>query len=462
MYKHYFKEPFMPIVKLTPEADPVVELYTPAVQKETYLGIAADNDKTPIHALEAYLEGMPWTVQYYSQLIGKHNDLREVDPGQNAAFQQYQKIIDLQLRVETSLQASYDSEQSITSVTGSAIIVHVVPNLNDHFVASAGSRQDGLFRVKTVERRTFNRGSVYHIDYELVGYIGPDNELWTDLESKVVRKYQFSMQRLAEGLAPVLREEVYARSKELAHEQDRILRHYFGRFFNRSLATLMVPGQTNRVYDPRLVNFLMAIVDTEVIPECRELRTISLDHDRYLAAPSLLTALLSRDPSEIDRSLQKAGMIHRLLLNQSSWLKGAVYWPVDEYVYPETTTLEEAIGRDPMPLAWEPDLLEASPKLLTPEWVTQNQYRQAGELLPLIKPVTVDAYYILSESFYAGLVDLSVLEILIRDYLNQATLDQEQLIALTQAYFSWPVVEQFYYGPLLVLLIRESVRGFYR
>lgn len=453
----------MAIAKLKPTTEPTIPLQSTKVQKETYLGIVADNDTTPLQSLQAYLDGMPWTVHaYYSQLLGKHNDLRELDDGGSPAYQQYQKIRELQLRVETALQTSYDAEKGITEVTGSAIILHLVPNVNDCFVAEAGSRQNGIYRIKTVERRVFNRDSVYLVSYELLGYVSDQPDRYQDLEAKVVRTYHFSIGRLADGLAPVLREEDYALSQELANDQHRILQHYFQRFFNRSQHTLMVPGQARRIYDPRLVDFLMSVTDSSSIPECRELKRISMDNDRYLSAPSLWTALIHRDWSEIQRSLNQVGIVGKNGFNHSSWIKTAIYWPVDGFVYPLTDRDDAAIMGDPLPMVttgvefdridWESDPLK----------VEANQYNAGDETIPLIKPASENMSYVLSESFYQQQLDLSALEILTRDYLKQATIDQAMLKALTTAYFNWPVLEQFYYAPLLVLLIRESVRGFYK
>jgi hypothetical protein len=110
----------MAIAKRKPESQPPVKLNLAEVKEETYLGIVNDNDSIATTSLLAYIEGMPWTVQYYAQLIGKHNDLRELDAHQDASFQQYQKIKDLELRVDSALQTSYDNTNALTSVTGSA------------------------------------------------------------------------------------------------------------------------------------------------------------------------------------------------------------------------------------------------------------------------------------------------------------------------------------------------------
>lgn len=167
----------MPIANLDPIAELPVTPVLPETEKTSYLGIVADASKEPTGALVAYLDGMPWSVDYFGQLLGKHNDLRSLDAGQNAAFQQYQLTKGVELRVSTALSSSYDQERAITTVTGTAVLPYLLPNVNDYFIADAGSQQYGLYRVTRVERKIFNRDSVYSIDYERVAYVTPDTTL---------------------------------------------------------------------------------------------------------------------------------------------------------------------------------------------------------------------------------------------------------------------------------------------
>jgi hypothetical protein len=81
---------------------------------------------------------------------------------------------------------------------------------------------------------------------------------------------------------------------------------------------------------------------------------------------------------------------------------------------------------------------------------------------PLIKPVLIDDYYVLSEAFYTNEGVLSALEIQVRDYLNHKTLSLDLMEQLIADYPNWPVLEQFYYGPILALLCKEAPRGFYK
>jgi hypothetical protein len=454
----------MPIAKLKPDVTAPIP-FAPelaAAQKETYLGIVADNNDTPTNSLVAYLDGMPWSVTYYSQLLGKHNDLQELDPGQNAAFQQYQKVIDLQIRVSAALTNSYDSENAITSVSGGATIVQMVPNANDYFIAEAGSRELGLFRIKSVERLSFNRDSAYAVQYDLVCYVRDNEERIADIESKVVRQYVFSMQRLAEGLSPVLREDVHALMTTLSQDYHGLIQQYFKKFFNRTYMTLVVPGQTKLVYDSRMVDFLMQIMESAEVEEMRAMQIISTDHERYLASGSLWSVLLERRYDSLSYVPQKSCLAPKAHFNRSSWLKGPIYTRMDYFVYPVLGESDVLVPGDPTPKQYDFTSMEGPLTIELPERIVGNTYTNGTTTLPFIKSVLIDDFYVLSEVFYANGLTTSVLEILIRDYLKCVTLDMAMLKALVDQYRTWPVLEQFYYGPLLMLLLKTAIQGFYK
>lgn len=449
----------MAIAKLKPTADIPEQPAPIIVEKTSFKGVVVDDSELRIDSMVAYLDGMPWTVNYYRQLIGEHNDIRDLDPGQNAAFQQYEKINTLELRVGSSLQPSYDASTGITTVTGNATLGFTVPNINDYFVSDAGKGKEGLFRVKMVERKTFNRDSVYQIDYDLVCYISDSSTLYNDLESKVVRQYFFSKEKLAEGLSPVLREEQYTASINIAKYYVSTIQRYFDLFFNRSTMTLVVPSQTGLVYDAMVTEFLLSITDSQDASEIRDMKIISIDNDRYMKQGMLWKALLSRDYDEIDRIHQKHVVVPRTYFNKHTLLKSAYFWATS-YVYPlveEDMTKVLGVNRDPYPLTERK--LEGT---ATMEARSDNTYQLHDTVIPLIKSVNIDDYYVLSEAFYTKRTDLSGLEILVKDYLKASTIDLPMLGALVKAYPDWPVLEQYYYGPLLMLLMKDAIKGFYR
>lgn len=453
----------MPIAIRKPTEVPAVKPAPITVEKSQYKDVVVDDSETPIESMVAYLSGMPWPVDYYSQLLGEHSDLRELDPGANAAFQQYTKTVGLELRVDSALSSSYDTEGGITTVNGSAVIVHVVPNIKDYFIADAGMQEKGLFNVTNVERLTFGRNSAYRIDYTLSSYARDNSELASNLEAKVVSTYHFSKERLAEGLAPVLQEDDYNDSVTLSRRYQETIVRFFRSFFNRATMLLLVPNGSVTTYDFGLCNFLTMIMDSSEAPEINDISYIPTDNDRYLGQGNLWTALIDRNYDDLSRIHSKACLAPSTYFNHSSWLKTAVYWNIAKYVYPVITKDELAIaGLNSPPYTGTADFVTADARMEVSPYLEKNSYQVAEKSVPLIKSVLIDDSYVLSQDFYTGGPNLSVLEILVRDYLKCQQINLKMLSALIQRYPDWPALERFYYGPILILLMKDAIKGFYK
>jgi len=423
----------MAIAKRKPESQPPAKLNLAEVKEETYLGIVNDNDSIATTSLLAYIEGMPWSVQYYAQLIGKHNDLRELDAHQDASFQQYQKIKDLELRVDSALQTSYDNTNALTSVTGSANVTSFIPNVNDYFIAEAGSANTALFRVTSSERKVFNRQSVYLINYTLVRYVTNEDDAYKNLEAKTVRTYHFSKDRLVDGLSPILREDQHALGREISLLYRSLVKYYFKTFFNRSYKTLVIPSQSYSIYDPLLVDFLRQIMDTMDADEIRDITYAPIDQDRFIKDGSLWRALLERDHTALSYVAHKAVVVSKDYFNGSSWLKSAAYWPLDYFVFPRANDRARIPGDPNAPTASMVEL--AGDKVFTD--LKELTLSRPDGAIALIHPVLVDDYYLLSKWFYTEVGQASALEILLRDYLKGSTSDLGLLHQLVVRYHTW-------------------------
>jgi len=88
-------------------------------------------------------------------------------------------------------------------------------------------------------------------------------------------------------------------------------------------------------------------------------------------------------------------------------------------------------------------------------------YPQNNVNIPYYHPVLKDDFYVLSRAFYEDTADKSVLEILVKDYLKMQTLDLDKLYRLTETFKKLGRLEQFYYGPILMVLIKEADRASY-
>ena len=297
----------MPIATHKVDATLPVQASIPKIEPTNYQSIVNDDKVIPIKSLLAYIEGSSWNVDYYKQIVSKHNDLREVDPGQPNIYQQYEKITGLEIRVTTPLNDSYDSDTGITTVTGDGLLYpFIIPNALDYFIADAGDSKKAIFRITTVERKSFNTDSVFAINYDLVGYTDNAAQIYDDLVTKTIRTYFFNKDRLVDGLQPVIKEEEHNQLVSLSQAYKELVAYYFKTFFNRNVMTLVLPGQEYMIYDSFLVNYLMKLVDTSDAYEIQLVKQITTDNDLYLSQPQFWTWL---GADQLAHSLTYLGLV---------------------------------------------------------------------------------------------------------------------------------------------------------
>lgn len=453
----------MPIAGYKPDEQLPTKPNLPQIQPKQYESVVVDDKYTPIKSLIAYVEGAPWTVDYYSQVVTKHNDLREIDPGSPSVYQQYQKIKQLEIRVSSALTDSYDTESGITTVTGNGLMYGtILPNVSDYFITDTGDAKKGIFRVNNVERKNFNRDSAFYIEYELVGFAEIIPDTYNDLEAKVIRTYYFNKDRLVDGLQPLVKEEDHQQIDGLRDNYLNLIKYYFKTFFNRKYMTLVLPGQNFGIYDSFLVDYLLKIVDSFDAEEIRLMKQLPTDFEVFLSQPQLWKAMYERDYDSLAHSNQHMGLVDKSHFNTSSWIRGMAYTNVDYVVYPISPDESSLVKEDPLvkTLSIEETIETKNVSGVLASMITL-QYVEPAKTYQQIFPVLVDDYYVLSTNFYLNTVNQSLIEILTKDYLKRQSIDLKKLYALIGTYKTWSRLEQFYYTPILITLIKEADRSTY-
>lgn len=453
----------MPIAALKPTTEVQSKPNLPEIQPDSYRGIVYDDNHTPLTSLIAFVTGAPMSVDYYSQVVGEHNDLREVDPSQPGTFQQYQKIMNLEIRVEEALTSSYDAEKAITTVRGTAMVYpFLVPNVLDYFVTDSSDNQRAIFRITEVERKTFNRDSAHHIEFEMVGYVGSKLEIFTDLENKVIRKYYFSKDRLIEGLSPTLKADEQEKVLGLKTLYRDLVQYYFKTFYNQKTMTLTLPGQDILVYDSFVTGYLNKIVDTSDAPEIRLIRVIGADRDQYMQQPQFWDIILNKDYDGLKYCNSEMGLVNKALFSGNSYLQGIAYSNIRYIVYPSGPDLTTRIGAvDDVKRLSDFSVITTQANNGMDYASSENMIERAGKVLTLIRDVSSYSKYVLSENFYDDTDSQTVLEILTKDYLKGHALDLSLLYAVSTQFRRFKRLDQFYYGPLLMTLIKEADRAQY-
>lgn len=452
----------MSVANFKPSAKQSTEAKLPTVQPDNYKGVVVDDKYQSLHALTPYVEGMPLTVDYYGQILGENNNVREIDPAQSGVYQQYFKVHHLDIKVQQDLTQDYDDNKGLSAVRGTAMIYpDISPNTFDYFVCKTTRGMLTLFRITNVKRLSMQRDSVHEIEYQMVGYTDRPGEGQTylaDLERKVTKKYFFHADRLVEGVSPLLKEEEHHYVENLHLEYKKITEYYFTTFPNPSYQTLVLPGQARAIYDKFLTDFILKIVSAIDHPKIPYVKALGSDNDRYMAQPNFWKAILERNALYIHQGNKFMGLVDRRLFNRQHYVAGAGMSSIDQYIYPAQSDPSSVVGGDPSPqlasLGGISDTTGPGGSVCSSgsnSWIDEN-----SNTMPLYKRVLVDFYYVLSMPFYVNGEGQCLLEKVTWDYLEGRAIQLKELNALIRQYYSLSRLEQFYYGPLLLTFIKDT------
>lgn len=453
----------MGIATYKPTSEPEIKPELPQVEPANYKSVIYDDNNIPLQSLIAFVEGAPWTVNYYAQVLSKHNDLRDNDPGQSAVYQQYLKFMELEIRVDQALSSSYDAATGITKVTGTATAYPFMKvNVGDCFITDTADNKKSIFKLTLVERNTFNRDSAWKIEYELLGYVDVKPEVFADLEQKTIKTYYFSKDRLLEGLQPFIKSEEYQNVTNIRRVFEDIVQYYFRNLFNPKYSTIVTPGQEYVIYDSNMIGYLLRTVSTDDAPEVRKMKQLPTDNDPYLTQPEFWNMLFERDYDMRSRCNDVMGLVTKYIFNMNTYLNGFRYSNVDYLVYPDTPDVSANVifNCDSKLLSMQ-EIITTSAFKDTVYTSIDNEYVTPTKTYEIIHEVLVDNKYVLSADFYNDTANQSLLEILVKDYLKHQALDLNKLYACCNVFKKWKRLEQYYYGPILMTLLMEAYRSQY-
>lgn len=451
----------MPIVDPSSSAPLPEQPHQPQIATPEYRGVTVDTRYVPQASLLSHVEGSSWTVNYYSQVLDSSSDLAGQNINRSALYQQYTLVQGLELKVTTPLTTSQDNASKSMIVTGGAnVYPFIIPNEGDMFIADIGDGKEGVFRVTLSERKSVFKDTVHTIEYQLIDYSTPARR--NDLNSKVVKKVYFVRDFLQYGQNPLLFEEDYVIMQKLQERYYDMAQTYFRMFVSQEYKTLIVPGQEQPVYDHFLTSAVMAFFTMYDSPEVRNIRKLNVDDDNVMRIPTIWDVLRTRDKHLLKFCNRQAGLVSAKTFTHDPMMEGIYHSGITYVVYPKDPELDvDSEVASPKPMA-EVILRDVPSRVrnladLLGDKVFEGLTRPDS---PPTYRITVDDYYVFSQNFYNNTkVGQSLLEIQVRDYIDGKAPNNKALLALAQTYHAWGALERFYYVPVLLMLIKASVRS---
>ena len=445
----------MPIASATPPATP--EPVKPSViEKAEYQGITNDSKYTPVSTLLPYIEGQALVGDYYSGVMSSDMSVTPQQTGRPAAYQSYHRIIDCELKLSSAFSQSQDEAKQF-SVTGNALVYpFIIPNIGDMYVVDIGDGRDGIFTITNSERKTIMRDACYEITLTLVAYL--DDVRKADLLAKTIKTSHFVKDFLTRGQNPVVVASDAELLVELQHLGKYILNSYLMTFYSPEFKALLVPGQDEPVYDHFLMKFFKQTFNADVHPLLRKLNYYNVEGSASFTNETIWDALLACDANVLYTSTKQMAVCDAIQFRGN---------PIYNHIYYSGIRhLMSPVGDlDGVDRAYSPDYNIPQTNLTLSVYSTdelarlhRNPYVDGG-IEWLVKPVD-NASYVVSASFYGTVITpSSLLEVMLKNALEGKPIDTVNLKAVSDSYKHWKPLEQYYYGPLLLTLIRLRIGG---
>lgn len=456
----------MPILSNRPSSTPPPETLDspkePVVTEPSYRGETVDTKYESRRSLLTHVEGSPWQVTYYQQLVAQDSELSAQQLDKDPVYQQYTRIRHLELRVTSELSHDQRDDTKSFDVTGTAILYPpMVPNKGDMFLADIGDGREGVFAVAQTERLSIMREACYQIQYTLVSF--STEERRTDLEAKTVKRTHFIKRLLEHGEDPIVVDDTYHQYLSLQEYWGRLLGRYMGQFYDKSTSTLLVPNQDCPTYDPFLVKFIASFISSTQQPLLRHTRKYAVDLPNRNLPWTLWDAILNVSDAMLPMVEEQLSLVPSQCFGVLPQYEGVHFSNVARVVYPhnpkEPLYPTEGLASGQAPPTNLNHQFDTTRLNTLAEYPTSTG-TDGTVLPPAIVPVTRDGYYVLSEAFYRGDKERQTqLERLVQGTLNREAINQSTLTDLCDQAHRWPLLEQFYYVPLLLVMIKMAVRG---
>ena len=442
----------MPIFNPNTKTPSATREGTISVSDKAYKSSTVNSKITKLGSLITTLEGYPWTVTYYHQILGKDDQGRPLDLELPPTLQQYKRINTFELKVTDPLTYEYKQETGESFLKGSANIYPntIVPHLGDMFIAHTPDGKESLFNVISINPLSYFNEKVYTIEYVL--YDELESRYINDINSKVVDLNFFVKTKQIEGKSPLLTLSDYNFKLVLEKQYSELIEMYAQEFIDSKINYLILPDQEKYTFDPYLSHTLMDILnisDNPILRKANWPRITSVSNLRLTTIWDLLVqkediseyALKSRMTSKFNivgiKDTLKFKNVNLSSIHYSSISR--ILWPLNE----------------------SQNIMKYS--LLAGTDRYSNATNNVDDI-PDIYPITFDDYYVFSRHFYEydpNVQDPSIvrskLELLVSTYLSKEAININDLVNLCNASYSWGSLERYYYIPVLIIIIPQVI-----
>lgn len=457
----------MPLLNSTPATPPVPAPNPIQAYKPSYRGTTVDTQYTPATSLLTYITGSPMSVNYYSQVLNRDSNVDGQNVTRNPILQPYNLIQNFTLKVTTPLDFQQVVTNKAVGYTGSANVYPktIIPNTGDMFLTDIGDGREGIFRVTESNRLSIHADTAYSISYVLVAFSDTQQgqEMLADLKAKTIETYTFMQEFIQFGENPILLSSDAQIVYDLQGLYQVVLNDWVESFASNEFQTFMIPGQPMAAHDYFLVKAVKATFDVSEHLLFQEMRTMNVSGSQDMQTPTVWDLFIARNPRLLFRINRRMALSSTRMFSRNPMMETIAFSGIRYIVYPlrpQQSWDDQMNRRVVLPAVSQlQDVASRDGRL--EEMIQEtalNGLPYAG--LPLIKQMTEDDFYIFSEMFYTQeRTRMSRLELSIWDFIDGKPANLPLLKLFAETLPVWGALEQFYYTPFILLMIKDAIKG---
>ena len=440
-----------PIVPNPPSKEPSelgkeVRINTPA-----YKSAVVESKYIPLGSLITHITGALWGagVTWYSQILGKSEEPNPFDPNLPPIYQQYRKIKGLQLKVTSPLEYTQQEDSNDPELQGVSITLGgFIPNEGDVFLADVGSGREGIFVLNKVpQKKNILAEEVYEVSYTFVAFSDVNSKYISLLDTRTIKTEVYTAPSNNRPSYTLIEESDVLLKRDFIELRKEAIYGFHDSFYDPARNTYLSP---EGYYDGNLVNFIKSIVSIRELPSMTVLDTYRLGNYFPARKDLIYKVFLTGEGSYLRNVVQKAVLLDLGALATNVPGNIASYNDIHYAVVPDAPQHDPGNG--------------LVTQYTTSIWTVDKSLTESHNptfTRPLIKPIEVDDFYILSKQFYTGQKDgMSELEMILYLGLNKQTIDVSKVKNIYIAYRDLSTTNRFFYGPIIIMLFNYAIASF--
>lgn len=211
--------------------------------------------ETPITDITPEVSGLPWTVDFYNQILNKNDVASEIDIDKPIATQSYREIKDTVIKLSSSIESVNSSE-----LTGDGWIdIEDVVREGDIIVARLHNNRLAMLNITEVKNRSYELNTIYYITFKLLTFVDDDDRaLYTNLKDKVATESVFLDPELAtQTNSKIIDKSTYMLIRSGQTTIDSIMNMYINKYFSIRDNYFLLTIDGDKLIDPYLNDFIL-------------------------------------------------------------------------------------------------------------------------------------------------------------------------------------------------------------